>query len=230
MIKQALVILSSALVVVFLFSVFLSAWLYDRRNSLETEKQDNIMREEKLLITKLPLYLDEAQKSQLVSEISHCFVLSEKVIFQYWGDETFERRQFDSIILDDPVALQLFSKTFDLGSNVSHSQGFPGGPVFMNIKFMPSGRSLIFELGVTENVRFVCPEEADDYGGIVSFDFVLFSQYYFGEIIDRYGEHNMVDKAQLYTNPENQNEYIETKLAEFSRVIPPLNCPDEAER
>jgi len=150
---------------------------------------------------------------------------SDEITFNYRESKNVE---FKSICIADRSVLKLFSENFNFDSDVSYGQGLPMSPVFTYFKFMPSDRRLIFEIHIAQReIRVFDPEQTMNYYGTVSHDFLMFSQYYFGKIMDRYGEFNMVDKTRLSSFHRDQNVYIEKKLTGFSNDVSPYNIADD---
>jgi len=231
--KQVPFWLSSIIIVVALVSsAFVIAGLHMNTNSPESEdKNTETMQPAYVnpytyvaMPNRPPQYLNKEQKDQLTKEVSDLFLYSDEIIFDYRESKNVELK---SIIIDNRSALKLFSENFKFDSDVSYSRGLPTSPVFTYFKFMPSGRSLIFDSCIAERkIRVFNQAQQVNYYGMVSHDFLLFCQYYFSEIIDQYGEFNMVDKTRLYTYPENQNAFIEEKLTGFSSVVSPYHVTD----
>jgi len=174
-----------------------------------------------LMFSRPPQYLSQECKAQLTQLVSDLFLHSEEVTFRYWASN--ERQDFAGIVLNDRAALQLLAEKFHFDSDVSVAQGLPTSLVFMRFDFMPSGYSLIFRPFITgREMRVFARENTMNYHGLVSHDFLLFCQYYFAEIIDKYGGYNMVDKTRLYTFPGNMNTNTQARLADFSEVVMPV--------
>ena len=200
-----------------------------------------------------PVFLNEEQKARLTREIIDNFISADRVIVRYWRCRSWEQPlPIESIVLDDRPALLLFADSFSFSSDVSHSvAGVPGSPsMLITLVFTRQEHAFVIDLrphnvhtgGMDWRIGYSVPLELVPgyeqelgrgytryrYSGLVSFDFVLFWQYYFGNIIDKYGEFNgFTGRVIPYPHLENQNEYIGEKLAEFSRVVLPLHIPDE---
>ena len=226
--KQVPLWLSSIIMIVVLaLAAFIIARLHINTSLSESEDQnmETIQPAYVAMPSRPPQYLSKERKDQLTKEVSDLFLYSDEIIFDYRESKNVE---FKSIIIDNRSALKLFSENFKFDSDVSHGRGLPTSPVFTCFKFMPSDCILIFDYNIAERtIRVFDPKQQMNYNGMVSHDFLLFCQYYFGEIIDQYGEFNWVDKTRLYTYPKKQNAYIEEKLANFSHVVSPYSLAND---
>ena len=212
------------IIVVLVLSAFVITRLHIS-NDIPSQVAETTQQASVPMFSKAPDYLNKEQKDQLAKEVSDLFMNSDEIIFRYRESNSMELK---SITIDDRSALKLFSENFNFDSDVSYGRGYPMSPAFMYFLFKPSDRSLVFDIHIAQrNIRVFDPEQTMNYYGTVSHDFLLFSQYYFEEIIDRYGEFNMVDKTRLYTYHRGQNAYINEKLTDFSSIISPYHVTDD---